>query len=81
MIYSLRGSIGLLSVMLRQRRRLLIKPLFAPYAIAVVLVVLWLLGPVTSHVMGGFIHVLLAIAVGAILFRVISGRRKVRIKV
>lgn len=51
------------------------------YAMAVVLVVLWLLGLFTSHVMGGFINVLLAIAVGAILFRVISGRRKVRIKV
>lgn len=50
------------------------------YAIAVVLVAFWLLGLVTSHVMGGFINVLLAIAVVAILFRVITGRRKARAK-
>ncbi len=50
------------------------------YAIAAVVVVLWLLGPVTSHVMGGFINVLLAIAVVAILYRIITGRRKARIK-
>ncbi len=51
------------------------------YAIAIVLVVVWLLGLVTSHVVGGFINVLLAIAVVAILFKVISGRGKVRINV
>ena len=43
--------------------------------IAVVLVVLWLLGFVTSNTMGGFIHVLLVIAVVVILLRVIRGRR------
>jgi len=43
--------------------------------IAVVLVVLWLLGFVTSHTMGGLIHVLLVIAVVVILIRVIQGRR------
>lgn len=43
--------------------------------IAVVLVVLWLLGFVTSYTMGGFIHVLLVIAVVVILLRVIQGRR------
>jgi hypothetical protein len=43
--------------------------------IAVVLVVLWLLGFVTSNTMGGFIHVLLVIAVVVILIRVIQGRR------
>lgn len=43
--------------------------------IAVVFVVLWLLGFVTSHTMGGFIHVLLVIAVVVILVRVIQGRR------
>jgi hypothetical protein len=42
--------------------------------IAVVLVVLWLLGFVTSYTMGGFIHVLLVIAVVVILLRVIRGR-------
>ena len=43
--------------------------------IAIVLVVLWLLGFVTSYTMGGFIHVLLVIAVVVILVRVIQGRR------
>lgn len=43
--------------------------------LAIVLVVLWLLGLVTSYTMGGMIHILLVIAVVVILFRVISGRR------
>ncbi len=43
--------------------------------IAVVLVVLWLLGLVTSNTIGGFIHILLVIAVVVILARVIQGRR------
>jgi len=43
--------------------------------IAVVLIVLWLLGLVTSYTMGGLIHVLLVLAIIAILFRFISGRR------
>ncbi len=43
--------------------------------IAVVLIVLWLLGFVTSYTMGGFIHVLLVIAVVVILIRLIQGRR------
>ncbi len=43
--------------------------------IAVILVVLWLLGMVTSTTMGGFIHVLLVVAVVVVLIRVISGRR------
>jgi hypothetical protein len=45
------------------------------WTIAVVLLLLWLLGLVTSYTMGGFIHLLLVIAVIAILFRVIAGRR------
>lgn len=45
------------------------------YTIAVILVVLWLLGLVTSYTIGGFIHILLAIAIIAILLRVISGRK------
>jgi hypothetical protein len=45
------------------------------YTIAVVLVILWLLGLVTSYTIGGFIHVLLVIAVIVILLRLISGRR------
>ena len=47
------------------------------YTIAVVLIVLWLLGLVTSTTMGGFIHVLLVIAIVVVLLRVISGRNPV----
>lgn len=43
--------------------------------IAVILVVLWLLGIVTSNTMGGLIHVLLVIAIVVFLVRVIQGRR------
>jgi hypothetical protein len=45
------------------------------YTIAIILLVLWLLGLVTSTTIGGFIHVLLVIAVVMILIRLISGRR------
>lgn len=45
------------------------------YTIAVVLIVLWLLGMVSSYTMGGFIHVLLVLAIVVILVRVIQGRR------
>jgi hypothetical protein len=45
------------------------------YTIAVVLIVLWLLGLVSAYTMGGFIHVLLVLAVIVVLLRVISGRR------
>ena len=44
-------------------------------AIAVVLILLWILGMVSSYTLGGFIHVLLVIAVVVILIRVIQGRR------
>jgi hypothetical protein len=44
------------------------------YTIAVVLLILWLLGLVTSTTMGGFIHILLVIAIVIVLLRVISGR-------
>ena len=47
------------------------------YTIAVVLIVLWLLGLVTSYTMGGFIHILLVVAVIMILVNLISGRRPV----
>ena len=43
--------------------------------IIVILVVLWLLGLVTSYTMGGLIHVLLVIAIVVLLLRVIQGRR------
>jgi hypothetical protein len=45
------------------------------YTIAVVLVILWLLGLVSSYTMGGLIHVLLVIAIVVVLLRVISGRK------
>ena len=47
------------------------------YTIAVVLLVLWLLGMVSSTTMGGFIHVLIVIAVVLVLLRIISGRKPV----
>ena len=46
------------------------------YTIAVVLLILWLLGLVSSYTMGGIIHVLLVIAVVLILVNFISGRRR-----
>ena len=46
------------------------------YTIAVVLLVLWLLGMVTSSTMGGLIHVLLVIAIVMVLVNLISGRRR-----
>ena len=45
------------------------------YTIAVILIVLWLLGLVSSYTMGGFIHILLVIAVIVIILRLISGRK------
>ncbi len=45
------------------------------YTIAVVLLILWLLGFVSAYTMGGFIHVLLVVAIVVILIRVIQGRR------
>ena len=47
------------------------------WTIAVVLVILWLLGLVSGHAMGGFIHVLLVVAVVMVLVRIIQGRRAI----
>jgi hypothetical protein len=47
------------------------------YTIAVVLIILWALGLVSAYTMGGFIHVLLVIAVVVVLLRVIGGRSPV----
>jgi hypothetical protein len=47
------------------------------YAIAIILILLWLLGLMSSATMGGFIHVLLVIAVVMVLVRVISGRKPI----
>ena len=45
------------------------------WTILVVLLVLWLLGIVTSYTMGGFIHILLVVAVVILIIRLVSGRR------
>ncbi len=45
------------------------------YTIAIILVILWILGLVSSYTLGGFIHILLVIAIVVILIRVIQGRR------
>jgi hypothetical protein len=45
------------------------------WTIFVILLVLWLLGMVSSYTMGGFIHILLVIAVIVLLFQLLSGRR------
>jgi hypothetical protein len=45
------------------------------YTIAVVLLILWVLGLVSSYTLGGFIHILLVVAVVMILLNLISGRR------
>lgn len=47
------------------------------YTIALILIILWLLGLVTGTTMGGFIHILLVIAIVVVLLRVISGRRPI----
>jgi hypothetical protein len=47
------------------------------YTIAVVLLLLWVLGLVTSYTLGGFVHILLVAAIIMILFNLISGRRTV----
>ena len=46
------------------------------YTIAVILLVLWLLGLVTGTTIGGFIHILLVIAIVMVLVNIISGRRR-----
>jgi Family of unknown function (DUF5670) len=47
------------------------------WTIFVILLVLWILGLVTSYTLGGFIHILLVLAVIALIFQLISGRRTV----
>ncbi|MDD2237904.1 MAG: lmo0937 family membrane protein [Kiritimatiellae bacterium] len=44
------------------------------WTIAIVLIVLWLLGLISSYTMGGFLHILLVIAVAVVLVRIIRGR-------
>jgi len=47
------------------------------WTIFVILLILWLLGMVTSYTMGGFLHILLVIAIAVVLIRVIRGDRHV----
>jgi Family of unknown function (DUF5670) len=47
------------------------------WTIAVILVVMWLLGMVSSYTLGGFLHLLLVLAIIAVLINVIQGRRPV----
>ncbi len=47
------------------------------WTIFVILMVLWLLGVVTSYTLGGFIHILLVLAIVALVIQLISGRRTV----
>jgi hypothetical protein len=56
-------------IFLKKRRNTMLQ------TIAIILIVLWLLGFVSSYTMGGFIHILLVIAVVIIILRLIQGRR------
>jgi hypothetical protein len=47
------------------------------WTLFVIMLVLWLLGVVTSYTLGGFIHILLVLAVVALVFQLITGRRAV----
>mgnify|MGYP001474710109 CR=1 FL=1 len=47
------------------------------WTIFVILVILWMLGLVSGHTIGGFIHILLVIAIVVVLIRIIQGRRPV----
>lgn len=47
------------------------------WTVAVILVILWLLGMVTSYTLGGFVHILLVLAIIVVLIRVIQGRRPI----
>jgi hypothetical protein len=48
------------------------------YTIAIILIILWLLGVVTSYTIGGFIHILLVIAIILILIRLIQGKNPIK---
>ena len=51
------------------------KDIIMLWTIVVILVILWLLGLITSYTMGGFVHILLVLAIIVILYNVISGRK------
>ena len=65
--------IGSLAASLRIERKIIVLE-----AIIVALLVLWLLGLVTSYTLGGFIHILLVIAIVVVLVRIIQGRNPLR---
>ena len=46
------------------------------WLIAIIIMVMWLLGMITSHTMSGFVHILLVVAIAIVLVRVIQGRRQ-----
>jgi len=48
------------------------------YTIAVILLILWILGLVSSYTLGGFIHILLVVAVVVVLLRIIQGRNPIQ---
>jgi hypothetical protein len=48
------------------------------WTIAVILLILWALGLFTGYTLGGFVHILIVIAIIAVLFRIISGRRVIQ---
>ena len=52
-------------------------PKYMLYTIAVILLVLWLLGVVTSYTLGGFVHLLLVIAIIVVLIRLIQGKNPI----
>jgi len=62
----------------RALRSLTIEGIIVLTTLIVVLLVLWLLGLGTSYTLGGFIHILLAVAIIAVLLRVIQGRNPLR---
>lgn len=47
------------------------------WTLAIILVILWLLGMVSSYTLGGFVHILLVLAIVVVLIRVIQGRRPI----
>ena len=47
------------------------------WTIFLILIIMWFLGMVTSYTLGGFIHILLLLAIGAVLIRVIQGRNPI----
>jgi uncharacterized membrane protein len=51
------------------------KDIIMLWTIAVILIILWILGLITSYTLGGFVHILLVLAIIVILYNVISGRK------